>query len=63
MRISAFADCNSESVVLRLPYELAVIMIKNCPPSEEREEILYWLKIAARHSKKLTEHLSSEGLF
>lgn len=52
MKISAFADCNSETVVIRIPYELAVTLIKNCPPTEEREELIRWMKIAATRSKK-----------
>ena len=57
MKISAFADCNSESVVLRLPYEIAVSMVKNLADSEEKAEIIRWLKIAASRSKKFSKLL------
>ena len=57
MKISAFADCNSESVIIRVPYELAVALIKNCPPTEGREELIHWLKIAAARSKKFSKLL------
>lgn len=57
MKISAFADCNSESVVLRLPYEIAVSMVKNLSDSDEKEEIIHWLRMAASRSKKFSKLL------
>ena len=62
MKISAFADCNSETIVLRMPYELAISLIKDCPPTEEREELIRWVKIAASRSKKFSKLLEDNEL-
>lgn len=45
---------------MRVPYELAVTLLKNCPPSAEREELIHWLKIAATRSKKFNKLLENE---
>ena len=55
MNFSAFADCNSETVVMRMPYAFAATLIKNCPPSQERAELIRWLKMAATRSKKFSQ--------
>lgn len=56
-RITAFTDCNSESIVIRMPYSLIVEILQNCS-SSERGELLEKVKIAAHRSNKLTQMLS-----
>ena len=57
-RISAFADCASESIVLRIPYKLLADMLKNCPPSENLTELMKWLNVAKARSSKLQKILN-----
>lgn len=54
LRMSAFADCGSQSIILRIPFELAADMLKHCPPSKDKDELQSKMLIAARKSKKLT---------
>ena len=56
-QITAFTDCNSESIVIRMPYSLIVEILQNCD-SPERGELLEKVKIAAHRSNKLTQLLS-----
>lgn len=62
-RITAFADCNSESIVVRLPYEMIVHIIQLLPVSPEQEELTERVKVAAHRSNKLTEMLKSAGVY
>ena len=62
-RITAFTDCNSESIVVRLPYEMIVQIIQLLPVSPEQEELTERVKVAAHRSNKLTEMLKSAGLY
>ena len=39
MKISAFVDCNSESIVLRIPYEMVVDMLLLLPETEDKKEL------------------------
>lgn len=56
-RITAFTDCNSESIVIRMPYSLIVEILQNCNLSE-RDELLKKVRIASYRSSKLTQMLS-----
>lgn len=56
--ISAFTDCNSESIVIRIPYEMIVEILWLLPDSTERDELKKWVRHAARRSNKLTEMLN-----
>ena len=56
-RITAFTDCNSESIVIRMPYSLIIEILQNCDLSE-RDELLKKVRIAAYRSSKLTQMLS-----
>lgn len=56
-RITAFTDCNSESIVIRMPYSLIVEILQNCNLSE-RDELMEKVRIAAYRSSKLTQMLS-----
>ena len=62
MRISAFTDCNSESIVVRMPYEMIVEVLQLLPNSPDRDELLQRVSIAARRSSKLTNMLSKVHL-
>ena len=56
-RITAFTDCNSESIVIRMPYNMIVEILQNCELSE-RDELLKKVRIAFYRSSKLTHMLS-----
>ena len=56
-RITAFADCNSESIVIRMPYNMIVEILQNCNLSE-RDELLEKVRWASSRSSKLTHMLS-----
>ena len=56
-RITAFTDCNSESIVIRMPYKMIVEILQNCDLSE-RDELLKKVRRASSRSSKLTKMLS-----
>ena len=55
--ITAFTDCDSESIVLRVPYKLAVDMAQYLPSSEDKEELLEKMRRASLRSNKLSNLL------
>lgn len=59
--ITAFADCSSKSVVIRLPYQIAIDIALSIKDKEVRERILDLYKIASRRSKSFSDYLQ-EGL-
>lgn len=42
-QISVFTDCNSKSLVMRLPYKFAVEIISTAKDCEEKQEVIKWL--------------------
>lgn len=52
--ITAFTDCDSNSLVLRLPYELVIEILKSLPNVEGRDELFEKVRRAATRSNKLT---------
>lgn len=56
-RITAFTDCNSESIVIRMPYNMIVEILQNCNFSE-RDKLLEKVSWASSRSSKLTHMLS-----
>lgn len=56
-RITAFTDCSSESIVIRIPYSMIVEILQNCDLSE-RDELLKKVRRASYRSSKLTQMLS-----
>lgn len=56
-RITAFTDCNSESIVIRMPYNMIVEILQNCNFSE-RDKLLEKVRMASSRSSKLTHMLS-----
>ena len=61
MRISAFIDCDSESAVIRVPYELLIDMLKNCRESDDYFDLVYRIHRASARSSKLRKMLT--GIF
>ena len=61
MKISAFVDCNSESIVLRVPYAMAVDMLLTLPDTEDKNELKQRIITASARSNKLRDLL--EGTF
>lgn len=57
-RITAFTDCDSESIVIRLPYELLVQIVKILPQTDMYSELRDRINIAAHRSNKLTRLLN-----
>ena len=57
MRISAFVDCDSESIVVRMPYELIVDVLYTLPESEDKNELVHRVTTASKRSSKLSNLL------
>lgn len=57
---TAFTDCASETIVIRIPYEFCVALIKNAPDTAEKEILL--TKIRRCRSNKLKRLLEEHGL-
>lgn len=62
MRISAFVDCDSESIVVRMPYELIVEVLCTLSESEDKDELVYRVNIASKRSNKLSKLLRKVGI-
>jgi len=58
MEISCFADCGSKSLVLRMPYDLAVELLKNLPDSKRKNELKEKMEWASRRSHEFAELLN-----
>lgn len=56
-RITAFTDCNSESIVIRMPYNMIIEILQNCNFSE-RDKLFEKVRMASSRSSKLTHMLS-----
>ena len=56
-RITAFTDCNSESIVIRMPYKMIIEILQNCNFSEH-DKLLEKVRMASSRSSKLTHMLS-----
>ena len=56
-RITAFTDCNSESIVIRMPYNMIIEILQDCNFSE-RDKLLEKVRMASSRSSKLTHMLS-----
>lgn len=55
--ITAFTDCGSKSIVVRVPYEMVVKILKYLPQDEDYEALLGRVRKAAQRSNKLNELL------
>ena len=58
--ISCVADCGSECLVMRVPYDVAATMIENMPDSDAKNEIIERAMIASRRSKLLKSALEKK---
>ena len=58
--ISCFADCGSECLVMRVPYDIAATMIENMPDSDAKDELILRATIASRRSKLLKSALDKK---
>lgn len=57
-KISCFADCGESSLVIRVPYSLAIKLLNGLPEGRDREELSNKMKIAARRSNVFSRMLS-----
>lgn len=55
--ITAFTDCGSKSIVVRVPYEMIVKILKYLPQDNDYEALLSRVEKAAQRSNKLNELL------
>lgn len=55
--ITAFTDCGSKSIVVRVPYEMIVKILKYLPHDRDYGVLLSKVKKAAQRSNKLNELL------
>lgn len=62
MRISAFVDCDSESIVVRMPYELIVEVLCTLSESEDKNELVHRVTTASKRSNKLSKLLRKVGI-
>ena len=46
--MSCFADCGSECLVMRVPYQVAVKMLEGLPNGADKDELRKRMEIAAR---------------
>lgn len=60
MRMSVISDCNADSVIIRVPQELAVIMIKSIANIDDGQELIERMKQC--HSNKISELLKKYEL-
>lgn len=54
---TAFTDCGSKSIVVRVPYEMIVKILKYLPHDNDYEALLSRVRKAAQRSNKLNELL------
>lgn len=55
--ITAFTDCGSKSIVVRVPYELIVRILKYLPQDKVYDTLFGKVKKAAQRSNKLNDLL------
>lgn len=63
MRITAFVDCDSESIVIRMPYDMAVDMICVLPDTPDKKELQERVGRASSRSRKLRHLLDTSNCF
>ncbi|WP_040635207.1 hypothetical protein [Mitsuokella multacida] len=56
-KISCFADCGSECLIMRVPYDIAATMMKNMPESDAKNQLIERARVASRRSKILKSAL------
>lgn len=58
--ISIFTDCNSNNLVMRVPYHIAVEMIFNLHDCKEKDELMKWL--GRQSSPKLKKEVDNYAI-
>ena len=61
MRMSVISDCNADSVIIRVPQELAVLMVKPIANTSDGQELIEKMKQC--HSRKLSELLKKHKIY
>ena len=62
MNISCFTDCDSEDLVMRVPYNIAVQMVHTLPDSDAKKQLIDKMSIASRRSSKFAKMLRDAEL-
>lgn len=55
MRMSVISDCNADSIIIRVPQELAVLMVKSIANTDDGQELVE--RMQQCHSRKILELL------
>ena len=53
---SVFADCASDTIVIRAPYKSIIDMVKSMEDGVVKEELISKLQLAIRRSKKMKDY-------
>ena len=61
MSMSVISDCNADSVIIRVPQELAVLMVKSIAGTSDGQELIR--KMIQCHSSKLSELLKKYEIY
>ena len=61
MRMSVISDCNADSIILRVPQELAVIMVKSIADTSDGQELIK--RMVQCSSAKLSELLRKYEIY
>ena len=60
--ITCFVDCATEHAVIRVPYNLLIDLLKNCPQSELRDDLFRITYRASSRSNKLRNMLNDNQI-
>ena len=65
-KITAFADCGSQCIVWRMPYEVAINMLVDFKETEknkeQRDKLIYATSVASRRSRTLMTLLKENNV-
>lgn len=60
--ITCFVDCATEHAVIRVPYNLLIDLLKNCPQSDVRDDLYRITYRASSRSNKLRNMLNDNQI-
>ena len=60
--ITCFVECATEHAVIRVPYNLLIDLLKNCPQSELRDDLFRITYRASSRSNKLRNMLNDNQI-
>ena len=60
--ITCIVDCATEHAVIRVPYNLLIDLLKNCPQSELRDDLFRITYRASSRSNKLRNMLNDNQI-